>query len=143
MCLLLSFIEKEKRFKRLPCEVAVMPSKLNPLVNLAAGSRRFLLKIIIMLNSSTTNQERKPIGFKFYETSEVAVITEPKQEQSQEVFPSNPYLEALLKSVNEFLKEEIKGNSFTELRLMKKIESARVLFGEEKSLLCKTHKSLL
>ncbi len=88
-------------------------------------------------------KERKTIGFKFYETSEVAVVS-GQQDQSREMpLVGNPYFEVLIKSINEFLQEEIKGQCFTELRLMKKIKCARELFGKEKELLGNLHTNLL
>jgi len=48
---------------------------------------------------------------------------------------SNPYLYALRKSFREFLLEESKGYTFTELRLKGKIDAARQLFPEGRVLL--------
>jgi len=44
----------------------------------------------------------------------------------------NLYLISLAKAWKEFIEEEAQGNTFTELRLMKKIEAARELFPEDK-----------
>ena len=50
----------------------------------------------------------------------------------------NLYLFSILKAFREFIGEEIKENSFTELRLTKKISAARALFPEDmKSLKCR------
>ena len=46
------------------------------------------------------------------------------------VLRNNPYLFALRKSFHEYLSEETKGNIFSELRLTKKIEAARLLYPE-------------
>lgn len=52
----------------------------------------------------------------------------------------NPYLYSIVKAMQEFLIEELKGYSFTELRLAKKIESARELFLQEKKELTEQYK---
>lgn len=44
----------------------------------------------------------------------------------------NPYLYSLVKAMQEFLFEEMKGYAFSEVRLTKKIEAARQLFPQEK-----------
>lgn len=44
----------------------------------------------------------------------------------------NPYLYAVVKAMQEFLLEEMQGNSFSEVRLNSKIEAARQLFTQEK-----------
>lgn len=44
----------------------------------------------------------------------------------------NRYLDAIFSAIQTFVKEEIDGDSFSESRLMSKIEAARTLFGEEK-----------
>lgn len=51
----------------------------------------------------------------------------------------NPYLYSLVKAMQEFLLEEMKGYSFSELRLAKKIEAARELFPQEKQKLAEQY----
>jgi hypothetical protein len=47
-------------------------------------------------------------------------------------YPDNLYLIAVLKAMREFIQEECNGNCSSDLRLMKKIESARILFPEDR-----------
>lgn len=53
----------------------------------------------------------------------------------------NPYLFSIVKAMQEFLMEEMKGYISSELRLMNKIEAARKLFPEEKRILAEQYKA--
>ncbi|MDR0572890.1 MAG: hypothetical protein LBG96_02475 [Tannerella sp.] len=47
-------------------------------------------------------------------------------------YPDNLYLVSVVKAMREFIQEECNGNISSDLRLMKKIESARLLFPEDR-----------
>lgn len=53
---------------------------------------------------------------------------------------NNPYLYSIVKAMQEFLMEEMKGYISSELRLMNKIEAARKLFPQEKIMLAEQYR---
>ena len=53
---------------------------------------------------------------------------------------NNPYLYSIVKAMQEFIIEEMKDNTCSELRLMSKIEAARKLFPQEKIMLAEQYR---
>lgn len=82
-----------------------------------------------------TNQACLPIGFDTYRQAQaqepIETATFVADAQKQE----NLYIVAIAKAMKEFVVEECCENNFSEVRLMKKIEAARTLFGDERKLL--------
>ena len=58
----------------------------------------------------------------------------PQQERAIIVTGANDnmYMFSILKAVQEFIAEDVKGNRFAELRLANKIEASRTLFEEQR-----------
>jgi len=76
-------------------------------------------------------------------SSEVSTSTGTKSANSQtfyfgaqEAQVKNLYLFSVLKAMREFVEEEVNGNCFSEKRLISKIESARMLFPQDREKLC-------
>lgn len=79
---------------------------------------------------------RAKVGF-VDTNNKLVKASEVKSENTNSRFGSAPqgnrYLDALFLAMQEFVKEEINGNSFSESRLMTKIEAARTLFGSDRN----------
>lgn len=60
------------------------------------------------------------------------VKCESTNSQFDHIPEGNRYLDAIFSAMQEFIKEEINGNSSSEIRLIKKIEASRLLFSKDK-----------
>lgn len=77
-----------------------------------------------------TKTASRPIGYSLpWQAQELEVSHTASFGQIE---PCNLYLTAIAKAVQEFVVEECSGNSYSEQRLMNKIEAARLLFGDER-----------
>ncbi len=77
----------------------------------------------------STSAKRNPIGFKHYEDTPLRVVSLNGESEPPEIKEQQPnlYLKSLVRGFIEFLHEEATDQCYTESRLNKKIEAARLL----------------